>query len=342
VFSKAAVIGLTPTKEELAKIPLIDSLNIENTSINTLEPIIKLQKLKVVIMNHSRITDLLPLKGNKEIRHLEISDTEIKDISTIVHFPNLKILYADNSKIENIELLIVPGLERLYADHTPVHDIIVKEFLDKNPACLVVYKTDPLNRWWNNLSPNWQEVFKIQIKTSVTPTREQLHQLTEQESLEFKDIPITDLSGLSEFIRLKELHFSGTAMINIAPLDNIKSLTSLHATHSPIQSIESLNSLSELEDLDISNTPIEDVYELWRLKKLKKLNCAGTQIKRLDALEKMENLEYLDCSNTNVSKLSPLDYLPLATLKCYNTKVSTRSIENFKASHTNCQVMYYR
>ena len=96
-----------------------------------------------------------------------------------------------------------------------------------------------------------------------------------------------------------------------------------------------------MEELDISNTPVEDIYEIWKLKKLKKLICAGTQIKRLDVLEKLENLEYLDCSNTNVAKLTSLDYVPLKTLKCFNTKVSQRSIDNFKSSHPDCSVVYY-
>lgn len=342
ILSKTAIIGATPSKEELAKIPLLDSINISNSKIDNLEPLRKLQKLKTIIARSSKVNDLSPLGGHKEIVLLDISETEVRDISTLSKFTKLKILKADDTKIENIEEISIPSLEKLYADHTTVHDISAREFLAKNPTCLLVYKSDNLNKWWNNLPEAWRAVFKIQIKIADKVTREQLHHLVEQKSLQFQDAPITDLEPLNEFVRLEELHFSGTPMINIAPLENLKFLKSLHATNSPIQSIETLSVLSELEELDISNTPIEDVYELWRLKKLKKLNCAGTQIKRLDALEKMEKLEYLDCSNTNVNKLSPLDYLPLTTLKCYNTKVSTRAIENFKASHTNCQVIYYR
>jgi Leucine-rich repeat (LRR) protein len=80
---------------------------------------------------------------------------------------------------------------------------------------------------------------------------------------------------------------------------------------------------------------------LWKLNTLKKLNLAGTQIKRLDAMEKLTNLESLDFSNTNVGKISPLDNLPLKTLKCYNTKVSGKTIEKFKASHPECTVVFY-
>jgi Leucine-rich repeat (LRR) protein len=341
IFNKATTIGSNPSKEELAKIQLLDSLNLSNTSISNLEPIRKLQKLSTITVSKTGVTDLSPLRSLKEIKYLDISETSVTDISILVHLTKLKTLRADNAKIENIELITIPSLEKFYADNTSIEDIIAREFLERNPACLLIYKTAKLNQWWSNLPQSWKSVFQDQLNIK-SGTRENLHKLIEKESLSFEDAQITDLTALSEFVRLKELHFSGTAVTNITPIENIKYLKSLRATNSPIQNIESLSSLSDLEDLDISNTPIEDVYELWRLKKLKKLNCAGTQLKRLDALEKMENLEFLDCSNTNVSRLSPLDYLPLKTLKCYNTKVSTRAIENFKASHPECNVIYYR
>jgi hypothetical protein len=161
--------------------------------------------------------------------------------------------------------------------------------------------------------------------------------------LRFKDVQVSDLDALNKFVRLKELHFSGTAVITvIPPLENLKSLTSLHATNSPLQQIESLGSIISLEYLNISNTPIEDLRIVGNPGQLKKLNCAGTQIKRLDAVERLTQLEYFDCSNTNASKLDPLESLPLKTLKCYNTKVSNRNIESFKARHPDCNAVYYR
>ena len=342
ILSKTAKIGIAPSKEELARVPLIDSINISDSGIKNLEPLGKLQRLKTVIARRSKVTDIIALAAHQEITTLDISETEIRDISMLSRLPKLKILLADNSKIENVGSLSIPSLEKFYADNTSLTDLTAREFLTKNPACLLVYKTDKLREWWTNLPESWNGEFKSQLKVKDKLSREQLHQLVELKSLQIKDAPISDLKPLSEFVRLEDLHLSGTALTAVAPLDNLKGLKSLHASNSPIQSIETLNVLADLEELDISNTPIEDVYELWKLKKLKKLNCAGTQIKRLDALEKMESLEYLDCSNTNVTKLSPLDYLPLTTLKCYNTRVSARAIENFKASHPDCQVIYYR
>lgn len=343
ILSQTATISDVPTKEELAKIPLLDSINIvEHLNINSLEPLRKLQKLQTIRINKSAIADLTPLHNHTEISYLDISETEIRDISMLQNFKNLKILKADNSKIENVDLLQLPELKIVYADRTSVHDIIAQEFLKKNPDCLLVYKTNALQRWWDNLSDTWKEVFRKQVEKEPGANRENLHQLVEQESFHFKNAPVTDLAALSEFIRLRELHFSETSITDIVPTNTLLSLKSLHATNSPLENIKSISVLTELEDLDISNTPVEDVSPLWKLKKLTRLNCAGTQLKRLDALEKLENLAHLDFSNTNVSRLNPLDYLPLKTLKCYNTKVSNRSLENFKASHPECEVVYYR
>lgn len=343
VFIKSAGIGETPSIEELAKIPLLDSISVGGKSrINNLEPLRQLQRLKIIIANKTGINDLSPLRGHTEIQYLDIRETGVTDLSMLNHFKALKVLKADQSKIESIELLMIPGLEKFYVDQTSVNNYSAMKFLEKNPKCLLIYKTEHLNRWWNNLDESWRSVFKDQLGTNSSATSENLHRLIEQVSLHFKDAPVTSLSPLGEFVRLRELHFAGTAITSLSPIENVKFLKSLHATNSPIQKIDSINLLIELEDLDISNTPIDDVYSIWKLKKLTRLNCAGTQIKRLDALEKLENLEYFDCSNTNVSKLDPLDYLPLKTLKCYNTKVSSRTIENFKSSHPDCNVVYYR
>lgn len=344
VLGKAAGIGSAPSKEELAKVTSVDSINLgENGHLHNLEPIRKLQKLQVIIANKTSIKDLSPLQDHTAIRYLDISNTEVTDISAVNRFTKLTVLRADKTKIESLDPLNgLPGLKILYVDQTPVHDIIVQEFLLKNPTCLVVHKTIHLNRWWSMISPEWKEVFRKQMAPDTSATRENLHRLVERESLQFKEAPVRDLSALSEFVRLKELDFSGTGITDISLPPNISSLKSLHATNSPIQKIESLQNLTTLEDLDISNTPTDDLKIIGSLGNLRKFNCSGTQIKKLDPLESLQNLEFLDCSNSRVTNLDPLLHLPVKTLKCYNTKISSREVESFKKKKPDCNVVYYR
>lgn len=341
-FSKASGISLTPSKEELARLPKIDSVNVSGQNITDLTPLQKLPKLKVLIANKTNIADLSPLGELKELSIIDINETSAKNLAALERLPKLKVIYANNSKVENIEFQTFPNLQRLYVDGTSVNDVTAARFLEKNPKCLIVYKSVLLKEWWTTLPPGWRDLFSSQDGMSDNPSIEQLHRLIEQTKLTGKDVPVSSLSTLSEFIRLKELSLSGTALTTITPVESIRLLKSLHITSSPLTTIEGINFFIDLEDLDISNTPIADIYPVWQLSNLKKLNCAGTQIKRIDALEKLESLEFFDCSNTNVNKLDALSYLKLKTLKCFNTRVSNKAIENFKAAHPECSVMYYR
>jgi Leucine-rich repeat (LRR) protein len=252
------------------------------------------------------------------------------------------VLRADHSKIQSLEPLMgLRNLKKIYADGTGIQDSHVQDFLNKQSQCLVVYKTDTLITWWNELSDSWKGVFKTQVPIGAKSNREDLHKLIELETLQLKDAAIDDLHSLGVFIRLKELQFSGTALSDISPLVKLKTLKKLQAANSPIRDISPIGELGNLEDLDISNTPVEELGPLGGLENLRSLNCSGTQISSLNALENL-SLESLDCSNTNVKKLEPLFGLPLKTLKCYNTRVSSKEVDKFKSKVPDCNVIYYR
>lgn len=344
VLSKAAKIELHPTNEELARIPHLDSLNLaDNVSIQDIEPLRKLQKLQVILVGKTAVSDLSPLKEHRDIRSLDISDTHVGDISILMHFTKIKVLKADNTKIQNIDALAdLSSIQKIYVDQTGVDNLLVEEFLQRRPNCLVVYKTSSLENWWNEISDGWKEVFRTQVSIDPKSRREDLHKLVELESLHFKDASVSDLSALSAFVRLKELDFSGTSITDVSPLSSIKSLKSLHVTSSPIRELEPLSVLTTLEDLDISNTPVEDLRPLRSLENLKTFNCSGTQVSSLSALEEIQTLEAVDCSNTSVKSIDAIYGLPLKTLKCYNTRISSKAIEKFKDSNPQCNVVYYR
>jgi Leucine-rich repeat (LRR) protein len=343
ILSKAAKVSQSPSKDDLAKITHLNSIKLTGPNITDLTPVAKLMQLEVLVAEKTGITDLTPLKDHRNIWFIDISETSVVEIGVVNLFGKLKEFRADKTKIQNIEPLWgLKSLTKVYVDQTNVHDLLAKEFLEKNPTTLLVYKTNHLNRWWGNLPQSWKDVFRAQMTSDTTATRENLHRLVELESFRFQDAPVTYLSELGQFVRLKELHFSGTAISSIPPLESIVNLKSLHATNSPVQKIESLSKFKDLEDLDLSNTPVDDLEALGGLKNLKALSCAGTQIKKLDDLQGLSSLESLDCSNTRVSNLDALEHLPLKTLKCYNTKVSSRDVEKFKKANPDCNVVFYR
>ena len=343
VLRHAAQTGPVPTNEELAKITNLDSINVSgNSLIDDIDALDRLQKLQSVVVRGTQLKSLLPLQEHKLIRTLDISNTDVGDISVVRRFSNLTILKADNSQIEDLEAVSgLRSLKFIYADGTAVNDDHVREFLGRSPECVVVYKTDSLRTWWGDLSDNWKQIFGKQAKISDIPRKEELHRLTQLEAVKFQDLPVNDLSVMSPFVRIAELSFSGTAVNDLSPLSTIKTLKTLRASNSPIRDLTPLFELTGLQHLDISNTAVEDLRPLSVVGALAGLDCSGTQVSNLSPLENL-SLTNLDCSNTSVKRLEPLFGLPLETLKCYNTRVSAKEVDKFKSKVPGCNVIYYR
>jgi Leucine-rich repeat (LRR) protein len=344
VLKSAARINTQPSKEDLASVTNLDSIDLtRNPAIADLEPLRKLLKLKVVRIAGTPARDLSPLEDHREIAVLDVSDTPLSDIFLLRQFSKLKELRADNTKIEKLDALFdLKSLQKVYVDHTAIHDITAAEFLQKNPNSLLIYKTHHLRRWWSEMSPQWKDALRTQMGNDTASTRENLHRLVESTKLEITDAGINSLKPLDEFVRLQRLSISGSGISVFPALENLKTLHSLRIINSPLQGIEYIGQLQQLTDLDISNTPVDELKPLANLDQLTNLNCAGTQIKKLNPVERFAELETLDCSNTKVSSIDELERLPLKTLKVYNTKVSSRAIEKFKDRKPDCNVIYYR
>jgi Leucine-rich repeat (LRR) protein len=289
------------------------------------------------------VSDITSLTDLNKIQRLDFSDCPLTNISAVKGLHKLIELRLDRTQVDKLDPAFgLVALKKVYIDQSTVHDIIAREFLERNPDCLIVYKTNHLNRWWHSLAPEWKDVFRSQMGTDTTTSRENLHRLAERQVLTFKDAAVRDLSVLNEFVRLRDLHFSGTGINSIPALENLITLKSLHASSSPIQDIRDLGLFKSLEDLDLSNTPIDELKPISTLQTLQKLNCAGSQIKKLDALKNLSNLESLDCSNTKVAGLDAVEGLPLKSLKCYNTKISEREVKKFREMKPDCSVVFYR
>jgi Leucine-rich repeat (LRR) protein len=340
----AARTGIALSKEDLATVTNLDSINIaDNINIQDLQPLQKLPGLSVVVANRTSIHDLTPLQYLKKLRYLDVSQTQVSDISPIASSTTLKVLKADKTPLQTIDALGgIESLSKLYIDENNFTDAQVRDFLKIRPKCLVIYKTAVLDTWWKALSDDWKGIFKVQTPIRTNNLREDLHQLVEREAIHFSDVPVNDLNVLKTFVQLKSLYFSGTTISDLTPLETAQQLTSLHAVNSPIRNLAPVRNLVALEDLDISNTPVENIEHVAALFDLRKFNCAGTQVDDLRPLEKLQKLEVLDCSNSNVKKLDPVEGTLLKVLKCYNTKVSDRKIEDFKKLNPQCQVVYYR
>ncbi len=342
LLQKVSGCGTNPSKEELARITKLDSINLSNHNITTLDPLKRLGKLEVIIASGIPVSDLAPLALLADITYLDLDYTAVDDLRIVNQLKKIKVLRATGTAVRSLDDLKVPSLEKLYVDHTGVDDRVAEKFLLEHPSCVIVYKTARLEKWWNDLSRQWQGIFKAHLRLKDAMSPEMLHQLVEGERLSLNDKPVSDLLPLREFIRLREFHFSGTAITDLSGLERFDMLQSLHATRSPLRNVSALLQLVNLEDLNLSDTPLQDLSVIGELVHLKSFDCSGTQVRKLNELAYLSSLETLNCANTVVRNLDPVSALPLRSLTCYNTKVSEKRLEVFRARNPECDVVYYR
>ncbi len=345
VLSKGYGMSNPPTKEELHKIVNKKKLVLANNKIiENLEPVKMLFRLETLDADNTTISNLLPLAGLNSLRYLNLENTRISGLDDIKELTNLRMVNIDNTEVSDLKpLLKNKKLKRIYCDNTKITTPQVIAFKAVIPGCSIVYQTNSLKFWWNNLSGAWQKVLSEQIKIDGDPSREQLQQMVDLTTVTInKNSEIDDVEPLSIFGLLRELTISFTSISNLSPLSECDSIRVLNLPNNPIVDIEPLAKLTYITELDLENTGVENLEPLANLLYLEALNIAGTRVKKLKPLANLTSLRKLTINNTRVNKLTDIDELPnMEKLICYNTSIRKKKVDNYKEKHPDVKVIYY-
>ena len=342
VFMSLASISATPGKEELHTLIVKTKVNISNNQlILNIDPVEKFMNLQSLNIAGTQIISIEPIKELLDLNELNISGTRITNVSALRNLKNLETLDMDNLPVTDLDPLQgLTNLKLLQMDGLQATKEAKEILRSKIPDCLIVYQTDTLQKWWNNLSLDWKTIFGY---PASVPNRVQLHQIQNLKELGFKDnLRISDLTPLKMLDRIRKLQFSGTVISDLKPLATQANLQILKCPNNPIKELDPLKSLPGLLELDIEGTQVRTLEVLANLKTLQALNAGGTQVKTIKYLKLLTALQRLEIYNTRVGTLSPLETLKsLKLLKCYNSNVSKRDVGRFKEAHLECEVIYY-
>jgi hypothetical protein len=332
----------TPTEANLAEITAITRIDISNrktvADINCFNKILMLTQLDAAM---SGITSLVSLSNLTYLQKVNINFTEINDISPLQKLPRLDTLFANNSKIRIVSVLkTAPALRLIECDNTGVTTDDVVVLRTANPSCLVIFNTAKNNQWWTNISPTWK---KVLYGSENTPDKYQIQQILNTTTVDVgENRDIRELSPLREFNFLTKLIIRGTFVNNLSDISSAKTLTFLDISNTPIVSIDEISSLSNIDTLRMENTQLRKYDVVGQLRNLKLLDVSGTQIKDLKPISALTQLEVLICNNTGISALKPLEILPnLKKIVVFRTKLSERTVRDFKAKKPDCEVVFY-
>lgn len=333
-----------PGIEVLTQTLTLNSLNLDDTGIETLAPVVRFVSLeKLSVSTNPLVSDILPLSEVKTLRELQAKQTGIQDLAGLKDNIALVRIDVAGSPITGIqELALLPKLTYLNVNATEIAEGLFPDFLLQRPDVLLLYRTELLAQWWEGLTDEWKQAFVDKMGVGQTPGDEELHRLTASANLSLERVSLTSLEPLLAFSNLRKLSIFDAPLVVLGPIGQLTTLTSLRLSQIPAVDYLPLAELLYLTELDLSNTGLEELAPLVGLANLKKINLAGSNISSLKGVEALVNLEELDVASTDLRSLKALEGLSrLKKLTCFNTRLTPRAVESFKEKVPGCEVRFY-
>ncbi len=345
IFGMYVTLDNTPTTEQLHRLILIDSININGRpAISSLAPLSEIKLLRVLQCASTTINNLDPLKTLTEIVSINASNTKINSLQPLSGLKKLEVLNIDNTLVAQLDPVTgLKNLKFIFADNSEVTLEEANQFFDQDPDCMLVFQTPDNTSWWTGLDQAWKDIFLGQLNLKGTPDKIQFQRIANLGTLSItENNSVNDLTPVQHLSRLKELQFSGTSISRLDPIAGMKTLQAIRCQKSPVVDLTPVNKLSNLKELDFSNTQVEDLLPIQDMIHLETLKFSGTPVKNLKYIQKLVYLKVLEFYNTRISSLDVLEpFRNLESLKIFNTKISSKKVEKFKLSHPKCEVVFY-
>ena len=267
---------------ELKNCPNLNILNLGGCKISNIIPLQDLTQLKNVDISNTAVRDLSPLSHLKDLQSLNISGTAVVQLHALSSLENLREVYCSQTNISDLSpLKSNKKLSKIYCDKSKIGDAEASAFTIDNPFTLVIFDTEALKNWWNELPIYWKAVFSKQININSEPTTEQLHQI----------------------INMQELDLTGNSYIqNLMPISRLTNLKKLNVSNTEIASLFAIQSLTNLEFLDLQGTYINSLEHLKDMTNLKQLNISDTPINDLTPLVNDNSIQVIMANNTRIDR----------------------------------------
>ncbi|MHA7129417.1 leucine-rich repeat domain-containing protein [Algoriphagus namhaensis] len=213
----------------------VDSVDISGTdSLLDLTPLQALRELKYVDLSNTQVTALGPISNVTFLESLDISDTPAKDIQFIKYSDRLKYLDISNTQVTDIsELSNLAALEELKASGTPVMSFaVVNDF--------------------TNLK-------RLYLPSSGFNNAENIKDLNQLEVLDISNNYLINFSQLQELSNLKYLNLAGTNIQDLSPLQNMDKLEEVDLTGTEISDLSALSAKPALIKILADETKLSEI-----------------------------------------------------------------------------------
>ncbi len=284
LFANLTHLSLAHTRVKdfdiLSQCTNLQQLDLTGDSLNNIEFVSSLTNLTYLEIGGTQVSDLTPLQGLEQLMYVGFDDTEVTSLQPLSTLEKLSELSFNKTKISNLDVLDgLQELMKIYCDNTLVDANIASAYRTKHPATLVIYESEALLNWWNELPYYWRSLLATECGTATTPSIEDLHKIIGMKSLTI-DKPFQDFLPLIRLTNLETLDLSKAKIDDLRPLAPLRQLQFLNLEGAKISDLKVLSSLVNLQELNIKNTQVKDIQPLFVLHNLRKINADGTGISR--------------------------------------------------------------
>lgn len=149
---------------------------------------------------------------------------------------------------------------------------------------------------------------------------------------------ISSIEPLMAYANLYRLDITDNNLSDISPLSQTVKLKEIKAPNNALESIDALQNCPELTYIDISNNAITDLSPLTSLLNITYLNFSANKVSRLPAWSTDIKLVTIDGSSNLISDLTPLAGLENLNIIIMNNNSDISMIEMLTACHNLVEV----
>ena len=101
-FDRAGTRALEVLPPEIAKLDKLEILDLNDTQVSDLVPLSGLSGLQRLYLNNTQVSDLVPLSGLSGLQVLYLNDTQVSDLVPLSGLSGLQTLYLTKTQVRDL------------------------------------------------------------------------------------------------------------------------------------------------------------------------------------------------------------------------------------------------
>ena len=269
----------------LSHLANLKKLKMSGTQITDLSAIGQLTELSYLNLSSSAITSLQSISTLTGLKNLNIDSTQVEDLTPLAELKQLSVLQANHTPVDNLSPLEeLAELHIIYCDNSGIDATKAQQFIQTHENCLVIFNSEKLMQWWNDLPEEWKNIVTQNIEISSPITKEEVHQIINQTELKVNVSTVGSLEPLEMLYRLEELNIEDTDVADLSPVSSLKHLRALNLSNTKVTTLEPIRSLDNIRMIVLENTSISDLMPLENCHKLETVYCDKSQVSKENVL----------------------------------------------------------